>query len=80
MLGYILLLIYLLSVLKMWLFVHNIYGPEGRWSRLSPEAIDIFMVFCPVINTVIAITELGSNGKVGQENSGSLIKKLFNIK
>jgi hypothetical protein len=47
----ILILIYALSAFGMWKFIQIAYSSEGRWSNIVPTSADIFVTFCPVMNT-----------------------------
>ena len=61
------LLIYTFSLSFNWVY----FRQEYKKNRYSPDYLEVFMVLCPGINTIIAI------GKIS-EISWVLIKKLLN--
>lgn len=46
------ILIYTLSAFGMWKFLQIAYSTGGRWSNIEPTSADVFVTFCPVLNTV----------------------------
>lgn len=52
----IFLVIYLLSAFGWYKFIQLAhYHPKGRWQALEPDGHDIFLIFCPIINTCLCI-------------------------
>lgn len=51
-------IIYLISAILMWLYVHLAYSAKGIGSSHLVSGEDVFMVICPFINTVGLISYL----------------------
>ena len=82
-LGYILLsiiVIYLLSAIRVYEFLKKCYTSKGRWSSLDPDFNDIFMLFCPIINTLFFLISLIMSPYREEYQNNDWIKKFFNIK
>jgi len=52
---WILLLIYVGSVVSQWWYVHLAHSTNGRWSGLTPDSVDITMMIVPIVNTFVTI-------------------------
>ena len=46
------ILVYVISTLCMWKFIQISYGKHGRWSHTQPDPSDVFVMFCPLVNTM----------------------------
>lgn len=55
MIWIILIAVYLVSCLISWYYIHLVYSEHGVWPNIYPDIGDLFMVFCPLFNTVFAI-------------------------
>lgn len=51
--GYLTLFIYLLSVFSIWRWTSIAYSKGGINEDGKTNSLDIFMVFCPIVNTVL---------------------------
>jgi len=74
MIYLILLTIYLLSVYINYKWMQKAYfHKNGKWKNTIPTQVDIYLVFCPILNTFIAIENLlvnspYSNKKINKTN------------
>lgn len=59
MIYLIILTIYLLSVYINYKWMQKAYYHEnGRWKNIEPNNIDLFFVFFPIMNTILATSNL----------------------
>lgn len=48
--------VYTLSSILMYNWVHKAYNhPKGRWRDTTPDIVDLFVNFFPMVNTVMVI-------------------------
>jgi hypothetical protein len=64
------ILIYLISFYGVWKFSQKFFSIGGRWEGSSPQIIDLFVTFFPIINTIVFITMIIINC----ENKNILLK------
>lgn len=50
--------VYLFSTICAWLIFHKNYNKGGLWDDLEPDFSDIFVMFCPIINTLFIVSSL----------------------
>ena len=55
MIWIILIAVYLVSCLISWYYIHLAHSEHGVWPNINPAIGDLFLVFCPLFNTVFAI-------------------------
>jgi hypothetical protein len=76
----ILIVVYLLSARKMWKFYHIAYGPTGKWSVLKAGLPEVWFTYCPLMNTIAALSEWGNDGTAEYNNRPTKdYNHLFNI-
>jgi hypothetical protein len=51
----IIVLVYLLSCIATYKFIQAIYSEGGRKYGQKPNNSDIFVTFCPVVNSVLTV-------------------------
>lgn len=69
-------LFYILSFMGAYRFVHVAHNRGGRWSGLMPNGFDLFLVFAPLYNTVLAILWILGFAKEKRRN----LRDFFRIK
>lgn len=55
MLIIITIVIYLLSAVAIYRYIHIAYSKDGIWNYLSPDILDALIVFLPLVNTCAAL-------------------------
>lgn len=48
-------LVYVLSVFGSYKYIQVSYSQGGQWSNIHPDLGDVFVTFCPFVNSVIAL-------------------------
>jgi hypothetical protein len=77
----ILLFIYLLSAFGCWLYVHIGHGNNGYWKNTSPSGTDVFVTFCPLLNTLGVFIWVMQSPFTGEDYAYErLWRKLFGLK
>jgi heme/copper-type cytochrome/quinol oxidase subunit 2 len=76
----IILVVYLLSAYFAWRYIHIAYSKGGVWEELKPTHSDIFTVFCPVINTYLAVIGWLTSPKVRTKKNSKTYDKFFKVK
>lgn len=46
------ILVYLISAIVTWKWFRIAFSPKGIWESLTPSLTEIFIVVCPVLNTI----------------------------
>jgi hypothetical protein len=69
---------YLISAFLAWKFISMSYSKKGRWSNINPTFADVWVVFCPLLNTIVSIIFLISGTK--SEEYKKDVSGFFNIK
>ena len=72
-----LILIYLLSVLKMYTYFKNSFSKGGQWSNQDADFMCVVFTFMPIANTVFMLIEIGNDGT---DNPNTRFNRLFNVK
>lgn len=75
----VLIVVYLLSVLKMYFFMRTAHRPGGRWYGQHTGFMELFWVFIPLFNTIFSIMVLFSSGKEEDYFSRTPVDRFFGI-
>lgn len=78
----IIVIIYLLSAAYSWKTFNIAYSEQGTWELLSPEPADVVIVFCPLVNTIWAMTNSLDSmyEKPAEPKERHTLKKFFNVR
>lgn len=77
---FIIILIYLLSVIFSYFYIKLCYSEGGRYETGDPEIIELFFTFMPVFNTIICAVSWLCYYPVRTEKRKCNLIKFFNIK
>lgn len=77
----LLIIIYILSTIRMYIWTRNAYSKEGIYRYSELDFSNVFYTFVPFFNTSfsILVTFISLNGKKEFKNS-NLLKTIFKIK
>lgn len=76
----IILVVYLVSVYFTWRYIHIAYSKGGVWDNFdSTNYVDLFLTFCPFINTIVIIVSVFDPPKSRSKNRKSY-NKFFKVK
>ncbi len=73
----IVLAIYFLSIWGSYTFVQKAFSKNGRWSMIHTDRMDLFVMFCPGVNTICAIDFLRGGWKEPSEKKN--FDKFFKV-
>lgn len=68
---------YIISIVYLWRWYHIAYGKNGIDGDVTPEPVDVVVIFVPIANSVIAFCRLFENPRRDKPNRA---KKFFRIK
>lgn len=77
---FIIILVYLLSVIFNYLHIKIGYSEGGRYENSDPEMIEFWFTFIPVFNTIICVVSWACFYPVKQNRRKFNLIKFFNIK
>ena len=81
----ILLAFYIVPFIGMYCYTRIVYSPIGMESELEPNALDLFLTVCPLINLAACVASWGfyppyDDGKRPAEVKKSrFIRKFYNL-
>ena len=79
MIWIICIVVYLISCLISWYYMHLVYSKYGVWPNSYPDISDLLIVFCPLLNTIFAIiiwlVQWPIKGEIDRYNKFFKIKK-----
>ena len=77
---FIIILIYLLSVICNYLHIKIGYSEGGRWENSTPDIAEFWFTFIPVFNTIVGVLSWICFYPIKQSRRKINLIKFFNIK
>lgn len=77
------IVVYLVSTFLMWKYYSIAYSENGVWQGIKPDVSDIFITFCPVMNTLASLMTWSTEfprKKSKKEKKPRDLKKFFAVK
>ena len=49
------IVVYIVSVISGWFYVKLAHSKNGVWKNVNTDSKDVFVTFCPIINTLFIV-------------------------